>query len=302
MKLKVYIGLFWVVLLASCETIIEYELPESETKLVMNTVFNQDSVWVVQLSESKNILDTGNLKKVSGAIVNLSDNQGNTELLIHQGNGVYKSTLGTVPQLGVEYIVTAEKPGFEAIEASGNLPSPVAIIDIDTTPSLRDGYNYYDTRVRFKDPAGERNYYSLEVYFTQQLTLQYDSIIQSIQESYPLYYFSEESEFTDNLVYTFDAIYFSDDLFDGQTYQLKVNVERPYLYEEPPFFIVNSAQIDYRLKSISEELYLYERSRTEQSFSSFDPFAQPAQVFSNIENGFGIFAGYSTDTYSIVLK
>ncbi|NQY66446.1 MAG: DUF4249 family protein [Flavobacteriales bacterium] len=45
------------------------------------------------------------------------------------------------------------------------------------------------------------------------------------------------------------------------------------------------------LYNISRELFFYNRSFELYNESYGNPFAQPVQVYSNIENGFGIFAG-----------
>jgi hypothetical protein len=52
------------------------------------------------------------------------------------------------------------------------------------------------------------------------------------------------------------------------------------------------------LRSISKEYYDYQTSLNEYWNADGNPFAQPVQVFTNIENGFGIFAGFgkSSDT------
>ena len=49
----------------------------------------------------------------------------------------------------------------------------------------------------------------------------------------------------------------------------------------------------FKLCTISEEYYLYGKSYTEQHNSiDFSMFVEPVSVFSNINNGEGIFAGY----------
>ena len=44
--------------------------------------------------------------------------------------------------------------------------------------------------------------------------------------------------------------------------------------------------------SLSENMFLYEKSYLTQQYNKVDPFAEPSNVFSNIKNGYGIFAGY----------
>ncbi|MFT6867249.1 MAG: hypothetical protein ACJA08_002089 [Cyclobacteriaceae bacterium] len=50
---------------------------------------------------------------------------------------------------------------------------------------------------------------------------------------------------------------------------------------------------DFHIKKVSEEYYKYEQTSQLQFDIGGDPFSQPVPVFNNIENGFGIFAGYN---------
>jgi len=47
--------------------------------------------------------------------------------------------------------------------------------------------------------------------------------------------------------------------------------------------------------SMSEAMYKYQTSYVNQMLNEQNPFAQPVQVYSNIHNGIGIFAGYQTE-------
>jgi hypothetical protein len=52
--------------------------------------------------------------------------------------------------------------------------------------------------------------------------------------------------------------------------------------------------ITIHVRSISEDLYDYLSTLNVQQNTSGNPFAQPANVYGNIENGFGIFAGLNS--------
>jgi hypothetical protein len=53
------------------------------------------------------------------------------------------------------------------------------------------------------------------------------------------------------------------------------------------------------LRTISEDFYNYKITGSLHDNSSGNPFAQPVNVYKNIENGFGIFAGYSESNFTI---
>ena len=53
------------------------------------------------------------------------------------------------------------------------------------------------------------------------------------------------------------------------------------------------------LRTLSEDYYNYKITGSLQQNTSDNPFAQPVNVHDNIDDGFGIFAGYSEHNYSV---
>lgn len=53
------------------------------------------------------------------------------------------------------------------------------------------------------------------------------------------------------------------------------------------------------MKKVSEAYFLYKETYALQQSVDGDPFAEPVTVFNNIENGYGIFAGYRTTLYPL---
>lgn len=86
----------------------------------------------------------------------------------------------------------------------------------------------------------------------------------------------------------------SDDLFDGQSYQIKA--------EFHDWDAKRGKQYHIELISMNRSGYLYRRSIIDYEDAYGDPFAEPVQIFCNIENGYGIFAGYSIDTYVVTMQ
>ena len=56
------------------------------------------------------------------------------------------------------------------------------------------------------------------------------------------------------------------------------------------------------LHNISKSYYYYRISLELYQNASGNPFAQPVQVFSNIENGFGVFAGSQINYFDLLKK
>ena len=56
------------------------------------------------------------------------------------------------------------------------------------------------------------------------------------------------------------------------------------------------------LRNTTEEYYNYNFTRDLQASVENNPFAQPVQVFDNVENGLGIFAGYNQQEQKITIR
>ncbi|KAA3640405.1 MAG: DUF4249 family protein, partial [Bacteroidetes bacterium] len=77
------------------------------------------------------------------------------------------------------------------------------------------------------------------------------------------------------------GLVFTDKAFDGNEYTIKG-------WDYGWWETVESFKLE--LVNLSKDGYLYLRSLEDYYNSEGNPFAQPATVYSNIENGYGIFA------------
>ncbi len=120
--------------LASCEKEIDLDLNTANTKYVIEAELPQNEVATVSISKTVNFTESNNFPQVKGAIVSLSDEKGNTELLKEIGNGVYTSekTKGTV---GVSYTLTVKVDGNTYI-AKSTMPKQVKLNGIRAEESF----------------------------------------------------------------------------------------------------------------------------------------------------------------------
>lgn len=302
MKKLVYIFIVLCTALVSCETVIDYELPESEPKIVLNGIFRQDSLWQVRLFESKNILESDDFKFIAGAKVEIVDQNNQVIDLTYIGNGVYKNLNNKSPQPNQTYMISAKAPGFDDVSASAVLPKAVPIASVDTVTVSPQGYPEYKIDITFTDPPNEKNYYSLEIIYSDTRVFNPNTeFADTFSVTYPLYFYNNDNGFTETWIYGLDGFYFSDDFFTGSQTRLTFFSEKPYGFNSP-FEEVLNMDIVILLKSVSEEVYLYQRSLTSQQQTNFDPFAQPVQVYNNINQGFGIFGGVSQSSYTLKIK
>ena len=88
---------------------------------------------------------------------------------------------------------------------------------------------------------------------------------------------------------------FTDLLFNGQNKTLEIKIpplKKDYVFNENgKLNSEKTLSLTLYLHNISKSYYYYRTSLELYVDASRNPFAQPVQVFSNINNGFGIFAG-----------
>jgi hypothetical protein len=284
--------------MASCQLIIDVDVPYDGDKIVVNAVQRPDSVWAVKLQRTRYILEppVDGYPTIDDANVSIQRSDGSQETLVSQGNGMYIGS--TFPQLGDDYKVSANAPGLDPVEGAMKMPPLVKIIDVvwDSSRVTDNGVNCNCNRanvpftITFADPAGEANYYDVTVYVYSVHTYPrypdgelITDTLASFQMTYLRFAFFSSVE---------DDSVFSDRCLDGMTTTI------PLVAEMLNWYGGTILKTEVRLTSSYEEFYKYNETLELQYSVMGDPFAQPVQVFSNMSNGFGIFAGTTTDVRS----
>ena len=308
---------------SACETIVDVDIPNEPPRLVANAFLQADSAVVVELTQSQSILINADLKSVRGATVSLLEEaQPVATLEESQTPGIYFSTF--TPSVGKTYTLRVSKDGFESVEAITFIAPPVPIqsIEMDTSVFINSYLNFEDSliidrnvvvdevRLSLDDPTNERNYYEVSMYrYIIQLQPRYDdenNFIDNDTVRYfsPIYLRSDDPAIAggesdplegDSEVYGI-ALLFNDDLFDGRQYSLRFRPEQYGFYndQEPQLYVV--------LRTINEAQYRYLRSVDLQYENEGNPFAEPVQVYTNVQNGFGIVAGSSANQVVVDLE
>lgn len=281
MKKLIYIFLaLWV--FTSCEKYIDFDAEIKQPKLVVNGIINPDSTFDIHISRSLSVIDNSDLSIVENATVKILDQNGNVfETLVYEYNGRYKGTLS--PNMNEDYSIEVTAPDFDMVTATTSIPNLVDLSQVDTL-GVEDvnGYLELELTITFEDIPNESNFYMLEVYAAD--------VVSGQVYLYPMYIRSDDITLgLDEGGYS-EQVFFSDELFDGQEKTLVIYVEDTRGWDD---------HIEIRMKSITEDLERYARTLNAYQNNYGNPFAQPVQVFSNIEGGFGIFAGYQVSRKKI---
>jgi hypothetical protein len=86
---------------------------------------------------------------------------------------------------------------------------------------------------------------------------------------------------TDPNKYFDGEAYFTDEHYSGGSYSFRVK------FYADDWTAISSEGVEVRLKHVSEDYYRYKYSSLLQQWTDGDPFAQPAIVHNNVENGIG---------------
>ncbi|MEM7037072.1 MAG: DUF4249 domain-containing protein [Bacteroidota bacterium] len=297
-----------VLMVTSCKEALDYDIPTAKPQLVVNSLFGRDSTWRIEVSTTA-ITGAGNqIESLKDAQITLLENGFEiADLSVDStfSNPWYQRTDGeeddaeskfyyhytavTEAKAGKEYAIMVSYPGFETVTAVSTVPQAQrAIYRVDRNfEAISIGGTEY-AAVPFELHDNDRtNYFALELV----------TISKTTGESEKIRFFSRENIFAQNFDYrgavvengifydSKNGVYFSNEDFKGEIKPLRIYVESKYL--------TGDYDVKLRILNLSSEYYQFATTFQRQIRNQGNPFAEPAQVYSNINNGLGIFAGYS---------
>lgn len=288
----------------SCEMVVDVDLPEFEPSIVLNGVISPDTTIMVALTQDKSALDNNwEFRYIKNATIRLFENNlliGN--LSTTNQEGVY--VLNYYPQRGKTYRIEAEKSGFETVSSEITIPADTASFNVTKVIREKDQYGDYIIKLTYtlNDPKIEnfyevkvmtRNGYSKSEYYDYDL----DSLIVTPAYYYwqEWYYWLEGANLDDFSDYS-DHEKFDDELFNGRQKEFTL------YFNEPHFYDISSDTTSFRLevRNLSEAYYRFATTQNLQSMTGDSPFSEPVQVYSNIENGFGIWGALNNSRSEII--
>lgn len=302
----------WV--LTGCEQTVYFDIDTQENRLVVNGYIQPgtDADLRVTLSQDPLALGFENVA-VENAIISMYRNDEFAGIFEHAGSGVYMLDAASImAEPGDVIRLTAEAEGRATVTTSTVIPAEVPITscyisDTILEPISYSAYDslgnviyidtivpYYEVKVSFKDPAGKDRY---------MFNVQYNDVFGTMsacfstdEPSFALedYNVIGGDESAERITYCYEVI-FSDVTFEGDMHTITVLVYAiDTTFTTEPKYLIS-------LKHVSEEYYQYYTTSRAQEVNGDNPFSTPVVVFSNIENGFGIFAGFTERIATIML-
>jgi len=277
-------------LFCSCEKELPIVLSPKGKGIVINSFFNDEEFFYVNISSTQPSTDSDTAYFIDNAIVLLYENDIFLDTLTLRTDGNYFSDK-IIPETDVPYKLEVEVPGIKTATTDfSQIPVAVKDFSLDTSTyiDILSKTEYRRVKLKFRDIENVTNYYLL--YMNCLVTrYEYDTegnIVDSIKTNVA-YGWGREGI---NIPHT-SQLLFTDELMEGDT------IERN-LYIRKDMYGSGLGKFDnivgyFKLCTISKEYFLYAKSYTQQ-YESIDwsVFVEPVTVFSNINNGEGIFAGY----------
>jgi hypothetical protein len=145
-------------LVTSCEKVIVIDLNSKVPQLVIEgNITNQPGPYKVVLTTTANYNESNNFPDVSGALVTLSDDSGNSEILAETSAGTYAtSTIQGTPGRFYTLKVTVNGGEYSAVSI---MPAPVNIDTLSVVTTFNAKGSDKTIYVGFTDQAGIANYY-----------------------------------------------------------------------------------------------------------------------------------------------
>lgn len=258
-----------LIFLSSCEKDADVKLPTVESKLVINSFISpQDTIVTVEVTLSQplyNNPNSGQYSSITNATVQINDGVNTQTLVYNSTKNYYFISTSLLPILvGNTYFLTVSTPDGKNVSASAVIPSSNSTLTFSSqqvnNPSNHDKYII---EASWNDAAGTEDYYRLSFYNRYFYTGSNNDTAYSNSYS--------------NL--------FSDKGSDGRIFNQNFEV-----YKSP--FNMGSDGGELYLIHASKEYYLFHTKLTDAG-NGGNPFSEPVQMYSNINGGYGVFAGFN---------
>ncbi|MBN1925208.1 MAG: DUF4249 domain-containing protein [Prolixibacteraceae bacterium] len=329
-----------LLLFTACEKTIEFNEEDVKPLLVVNCILTEGENIEIDLTHTVHALEESDFfEPVKNASITISDgdkissafvftlkfdsilrwnNQSQTEFYEYFEKSTYINTEFEI-KAGQKYILDIDADNYEPITAEAIMPVSPKISKIDTTSELvNDAYSSYierNAKITFTDPPNEQNFYQLMVkkaevsvyfdHYTGEMILN-PWVTESFISSEDPIFEKDESDIIGGLISSYLPLFiFEDALINGKTYTLSFNYDNVWVSSN--YYYPEGAEEEYKLtiykimlNTLDESMYKYKQTSIGQTYMGSDPFSEPVLVYSNIENGAGVFGGYNEEATYIM--
>ncbi len=158
---NIFIFSNWLIIalaFSSCQKEIDIDLNSKSPHIVVEAeISDQSASCKVKLTKTVNFNESNNFPAVSGAVVRISDDIGNSDILTETSPGIYtSSTLQGIQGRTYTVEITSDGKTYTAIS---KMPAPTSIDTLKVENSFFGNSRFINAE--FQDSAGIENYYRL---------------------------------------------------------------------------------------------------------------------------------------------
>ena len=209
--------------------------------------------------------------------------------------GKYKST--KTPMRNKQYRIQAKSESYTMAKSATSIPHSVIISEKNAKQTDWGGEeNINSKRYNFSftlNDLSTSDYY----YFTLAFPIHK---LDPVTNKFNFYAFQYAEILTGELpnsqLYLRNGLLFNDEAFNGENYIIQGTATTYSFPSLPDFNDKSSYELDttnlyLQVHHLSKELYLFYSSHARKLLNDDDLYAESTPIFTNIENGFGIFGG-----------
>ena len=268
----------WLLLLIlggmGCQTVINIDPPRYDPELVATSFFAPDSVWSAQIHRSLGITtrrDAGS-EIVDNATVVILSGPDIVDTLSHLGAGLYVSARGRTAEVQTRYTLRVTAPEASPLEGESMapIPAPITAFSLERAQDASSDAAYR-LRFRITDPPGD-NYFRYDV-------CRWNSPFSALS-------------YSASKIYCDHTGFLTDRLFEDRSHTVSATIYLNLIDVGSEEEQSEEEEILLILSTLSEEYYEHQRAVRGQIGG--DWFTEPAPLYSNMDGGLGIFAGYSS--------
>jgi hypothetical protein len=304
MTKQTFFLLLCIASLVSCEKDFVIQDQALRARMVVNSMFSNTGKMNVYVTSSYAASGSNPIKALDDAIVEVyEDNVFKEQLKFVNSDSVgtfgkFQTTFN--PVKGKKYSIKVTQSQFGQADATDEQVIPVQITGNYVTYYPSDSTDNANARVKvaIHDNADKENFYKISFWINEQyiegITTQGDTIIVSCNAYYtptPITYLTDTTrEWGQNL-------FFSDNNFNGQDKELEF--ELPAVRSKDKLL---SSKLWIEVVTASKTYYNYYKTLELYRQTNNANSSEPSYVYSNINNGYGIFASYNMQRKSLIIK
>lgn len=301
------------VCLISCRETFDVELEPSEDQVVIFSEISPSTAINLDLSITSDILSSNGIQRPEDADIFLSG----TDLPAQATSFIYSKVNKRYelrnrdfrPSPGNEYYIQVGLPIDESIpiQAATRIPFPIAIsrakvTDRDHLETKNDLVDIvFDLELELGPSRNERSFIQIipeRVFSEYKLDPNGEIQITFFAETEPLQVLNvlDSPNAINELIHK-ECVFVDYSKLSGKVIKLRLSTTT---HLDPQIDILES--IELSILSMTKDLYDYHQSVHRQLINNSTPFTTPVSSFTNIENGLGVFGGYSTSNSLVKLN